>query len=993
MKTSTTIPKNPDLIHSMDFERLRQEGLAYIESLSSDIWTDYNAHDPGITIMEAVCYAITELGYRTNFEIRDHLTQASGQTFFTARNILTTAPFTITDYRKLLIDIQGINNVWLFTDGKQEVPIFLNCKEDILQYEATENELKLKGLYTVLLDLSTDLTLGDMNTGDIILENIAFPFSPMLDIEAGEFQIKFEFPGIKEVNKKILTSDSPDFVIDKIPDQNWNYLFKIVLPEGETFEVPFVVGIPKNPSKGKITDSHVALMLEDKEFGTLILETYLEKISKADGVINHVIKTLQENRNLCEDFISVQPVDSEEVAFCFDVDVNPEADIEKVQAEIYFTIENYLNPPVAFYTLKELVAKGTPTDEIFEGPKLGHGFIDTIELENAQLKEVIYASDIINLLMDIEGVRSIRNFLMTKYDKNGKPVVGQKGISWCLPITSMHKPVMSTAYSKILFFKEGFPFLSRYDEVRDTIHLLHAQNATGKLVPTFADLPVPKGNNRDTMSYWPIQYDLPMVYGVGEFGLPPEADNLRKAQQQQLKGYLMFFEQLLADFFAQLSNAKNLFSTDDVRQTYFAQYLGRIKETEGILLPDMEKAIANDPLDPSSQELWQKLYENKNEFFERRNRFLDHLLARFSESFSDYSLMMYRINLENLSLEKIEAEEIIDIKIRTLQTYPEISYSRSLAYNYFPQDEEYKLDETRIWDTENVSGLEKRVSQLTGIKDFTRRFLYCIKHVEIICEEVEVEGEIHCMHSFSLTSRNGVRLVSKQYEDKSQAEQVLAEVMELVNDPGNFHYTTNQVKLKKQNSIILASEKTFPTEEEAMSVIAELVAELSEDCPDPEGMHLIENILLRPKSEDFKLMEVCLHDCDCPCEQDIYSFRVSVVLPHWPKHFDNMAFRQYFEKKIREEAPAHVQLKVCWVSNEKLREFESRYKSWTEELAVFKSDGNNPASYQEANDRMLAILAKLNSVYPTATLHDCEESDADKNPVMLGKTILGTQKL
>lgn len=993
MKTSTTIPKNPDLIHSMDFERLRQEGLAHIESLSSDIWTDYNAHDPGITILEALCYAITELGYRTNFEIVDHLAQASGQTFFTARDILTSAPLTVLDYRKLLIDIQGINNAWLFTDGKQEVPIFLNCSEDILQYEAAENELVLKGLYTVLLDLSMDLEMGDMNTGDIVLENIAFPFSTMLDIEAGEFQLKFELPGIKEINKKILTSDFTDFAIEKHPSMNWHYQFKIDLTDGEFIEIPFGVGIPKNLLKGKISDSHVALMLEDVDFGTLVLETYLEKISKADQIINNAVKTLHENRNLCEDFICAQPVDSEEVALCFDVDINPDTDIEKVQAEIYFTIENYLNPPVAFYTLKELLEKGTPTDEIFEGPKLGHGFIDTVELENAQLKEVIYASDIINLLMDLEGVRSIRNFLMTKYNKNGKPVDGQKGLSWCLPIKSMHKPVMSTAYSKILFFKDGFPFLSRYEEVMDTVHLLHAQNSTGKLVPTFADLTVPKGSNRDTLSYWPIQYDLPMVYGVGEFGLPPEADNLRKAQQQQLKGYLMFFEQLLADLFAQLSNAKNLFSTDDLRQTYFAQYLGKIKETEGILLQDMEKALTNDPIDPVSQELWQKLYESKNGFLERRNRFLDHLLARFSESFSDYSLMMYRINLENISLEKIEPEEIIDIKIKTLKTYPEISYSRSLAYNYFPQDEEYKLDETRLWDTENVSGLEKRVSQLTGIKNFTRRFLYCIKHVEIICEEVEVEGEIHCMHSFSLTSRNGVRLVSKQYEDKSEAEQVLEETLELALDPENFHYTTQQVKLKKQNSIILASEKTFPTEEEAMSVIAELVTELSGDCPDPEGIHLIEHILLRPKSKDFKLMEVCLHDCDCPCELDIYSFRVSVVLPHWPKHFDNMAFRQYFEKKIREEAPAHLQLKVCWVSNEKLREFEARYKSWTEELARFKSDGNNSTAYQEANDRMLAILAKLNSVYPTATLHDCEESDADKNPVMLGKTILGTQKL
>lgn len=993
MKTSPTIPKNPILAHSLDFERLRQEGLGYIEKLSSNIWTDYNSHDPGITILEALCYAITELGYRSHFEIKDLITQATGQTFFTARQILTSAPLTITDYRKLLVDIPGINNAWLFTDAKQEVPIFLNCKEDKLQYGKTDQKLVLKGLYTVLLDLSIELELGDLNTGDIELENIPFAFSPMVDMEAGEFQIKFELPSIKEVNKKVLTADTSIFSIEKNPAKNWFYHFKIELPDGEIVEVPFKVSIPKNPSKGKILDSHVAFMLQDIPFATLILGSYLEKISKADTILKNAIKTLLENRNMCEDFVSVEPIDSEEIAFCFDVDVTADTDIEQVQAEIYYTIENYLNPPVSFFTLKEMTEKGVPTEEIFEGPRLAHGFIDTEEIENAQLRSVIYASDIINLLMDIKGIKGIRNFLMTKYDQDGKPVAGQKGISWCMPVASLHKPVMSTGFSKILFFKDGFPFLSQYEEVRDTVQLLHAQRSIGKLVPTFADLPVPKGRQRDTMSYWPVQYDLPMVYGVGEFGLPSHADNLRKAQQQQLKGYLMFFEQLLADFNSQLSNAKSLFSTDEIRQTYFAQYLGNIREIDGVLHTDLEKAIANDPLDPESQALWQRLYENQNLFFERRNRFLDHLLARFAESFNDYALLMYRINLDNISLEKIEPQEIIDIKIRTLQAYPEISYSRSLAFNYFPQDENFELDETRLWDTDNVSGLEKRISHLTGISDFTRRFLYCIKNVEIICEEKEVGETIHCMHSFSLTSRNGIRLVSKKFEDKAQAEAILADVMELGANPENYHYTTKKIKLKKQNVIILESVKTFPTEGDALAIIQDITEEMAMDCNDPEGFHLIEHLLLRPKSKNFKLMEVCLQDCDCPCEQDIYSFRASVVLPHWPMHFDDMAFRQYFEKKIREEAPAHIQLKICWVSNEKLREFESSYNTWIKELATFKATGNNHATYQEANDRMLSILAKLNSVYPKATLHDCEESDADKNPVMLGKTILGTQKL
>jgi hypothetical protein len=58
---------------------LRKEGLKYIEKLGNTFWTDYNAHDPGITILEALSYVITELGYRTDFETKDLLTNKNGK--------------------------------------------------------------------------------------------------------------------------------------------------------------------------------------------------------------------------------------------------------------------------------------------------------------------------------------------------------------------------------------------------------------------------------------------------------------------------------------------------------------------------------------------------------------------------------------------------------------------------------------------------------------------------------------------------------------------------------------------------------------------------------------------------------------------------------------------------------------------------------------------------------------------------------------------------
>lgn len=992
MKERLTIPKKPDLIPSMDYKWLRNEGLKHIESLAHDIWTDFNAHDPGITLLEALCYAITELGYRSGFEMKDLISKAEGQTFFTAKKILTSAPWTITDYRKMLADLPGINNAWLFTSAIQEVPIYANCEEDFLQYDPSPQEIKLGGLYAVFLDLAIDLEFGDLNTGDVELENIPLTLNPMVEIEAGEFQVKFELPSVKSVDKKLLGESPETVTIEKIAEKSWAYKFRLVYEGGEEKLLDFKVTIPKNPAKGKILDSHIWEMLQDTDYATLIFETYLEKLRKADQIIKNAKKSLHENRNLCEDFIKVEPIDSEEIAFCFDVDVSPETDIEKVQAQAYFAIENYLNPPISFYSLKELLEEGLPIEEIFEGPSLAHGFIKTTEIEKAQLREMVYTSDIINLLMDIDGVKGIRNFLMTKYDKEGKPIPGFSGLSWCMAISPMHKPVFSKSHSKILFFKEGFPFISQYDEVKDTVALLHAQQARVKLTPTYSDLSIPKGNPRDTSSYWPVQYDLPMTYGVGEFGLPSNADDLRKGQQQQLKGYLMFFEQLLADYYAQLTHAGKLFSTEEIVQTYYAQYLGDIKDTETLFDPDLEKAIAHDQSDIQSVELWQKLYESKNLFLERRNRFLDHLLARFSESFNDYALLMYRINFENLSQEKINPQEGIDAKIRTLISYPEVSYGRSLAYNYFPQLPDLTLDESKLWDTDNVPGLQKRICHLTGIQDFTRRFLYCIKNIEIICEETETDGKIHCNHYFSLVSRSGIRLISKKFEDKSEAEAVLEEVMELGLDKENYHYTTKKIKLKKQPFIILESEQTFETEEDALNHILDIVEEMNSPCGDPDGLHLIEHLLLRPRNDDFGLMEVCLNDCDCLCEIDPYSFRLSVVLPHWPMHFDNMAFRNYFERKIREEAPAHMQVKVCWVSNETLREFETCYKEWVESLAAYSQDSIQLEAFMEANNNLIQKLAKLNSVYPKATLHDCEESDADTNPVKLGKTILGTQK-
>ena len=61
------------------FTALREAGIAMLQTLCGETWTDYNLHDPGVTLLEQLCYGLTDLAYRTGFAAEDYLFDASGR--------------------------------------------------------------------------------------------------------------------------------------------------------------------------------------------------------------------------------------------------------------------------------------------------------------------------------------------------------------------------------------------------------------------------------------------------------------------------------------------------------------------------------------------------------------------------------------------------------------------------------------------------------------------------------------------------------------------------------------------------------------------------------------------------------------------------------------------------------------------------------------------------------------------------------------------------
>ncbi|MGB5355161.1 MAG: hypothetical protein WBN11_00565, partial [Eudoraea sp.] len=125
---------------SLNFAELRDMGIAHIQKFSGDNWTDFNSHDPGVTILEQLCYALTDIAYRTSLPIQSFLAptsderpngkedksngEANKNAFFAPSIILSSPTVTIDDIRKVLINkFEKFDNAWvtlLACDGYQE---------------------------------------------------------------------------------------------------------------------------------------------------------------------------------------------------------------------------------------------------------------------------------------------------------------------------------------------------------------------------------------------------------------------------------------------------------------------------------------------------------------------------------------------------------------------------------------------------------------------------------------------------------------------------------------------------------------------------------------------------------------------------------------------------------------------------------------------------------------------------------------------------------
>lgn len=479
-----SIPRALPAAPGLSYAALRAEATRLVQDMSGTIWTDYNYSDPGVTILEQLCYALTELSFRADFPVADLLgAPASGalslwrQCLYPARSIMPVSPVTVDDLRRLVIDrVPEVANAW---------------------------------------------------------------FEPRPEDETG---------GVSGL-----------------------YRVRLLVPSQD----------PCCSNNGK----------------------------RLHAVLRRTRKLYGSHRALCEDIDGITILTPIPTLVTADVQLDEGADASAVLARLLFALGLRLAPEPQRTSLDSLLAAGWDTSDIFTGPLMLRGFIHDDQL--TPFPDVVPVDDLLQVMAGTAGVLSVGR-LSVRLD--GDPRTYGPGDRITVPDGGVPHLLTEARGGdvSIRLWRGDVQCRPNPAKVRRRLdRQWAAQRRTYDLWAEYAQrYAPPQGRVWDPAAYNSVQDQFPQVYGIGEYGLPPEARPARRAQAKQLKGYLMVFDQMMANYFAQLAFVRQLFSIDTGgHATYAWRSLAHIVPNAAPLLePDYEAGLerlvaADDPVAARQSEI------------------------------------------------------------------------------------------------------------------------------------------------------------------------------------------------------------------------------------------------------------------------------------------------------------------------------------------------------------------------------------------------------
>ncbi|MBS0298310.1 MAG: hypothetical protein JSR32_00010 [Proteobacteria bacterium] len=476
MPVSEQIPRvrvDPD---GLDFDTLRKEGIGKVQELCGEIWTDYNLHDPGVTILEQLCYGLTDLSYRSGFAVEDYLINEKNtidlqrQALFSPEDILPSSAVTEIDYQKILYDaVPEIDYVWLELSTAENnsaagglYTVFVKLDDELMQSHADEQKQssnpdgqssRLEQLDTVSEHIRSRLDqLGavldekyeDLRSGRSVATDIDLPVqsSERLIEQTGGIlrQLDASLASLDRIWRKINSTWS--VIVDSSPNSDLSARLNSILPNlGVVLSYAQESVLPVFESK---TDDEVANddTLPDKLIPLLSgLERELDELDKElqgienglvskigapgraagkldesaeSAVIQKIQSVFAAHRNLCEDIDRVEIIHAVPYFLAGEVEIQPAHNRAKIYAEIFLKCAHYISSGIQVDRYESILNQTGNYERIFSGPLTQHGFISDRCFAGAD--EVLSVVDLMTLISRIDGVIKVHELYLIDQD-------------------------------------------------------------------------------------------------------------------------------------------------------------------------------------------------------------------------------------------------------------------------------------------------------------------------------------------------------------------------------------------------------------------------------------------------------------------------------------------------------------------------------------------------------------------------------------------------
>ncbi len=822
-----TIRQNQDLPPGQDFEGLRAEGLRRLQQLSGQIWTDYNLHDPGVTMLEVLCYILTDLSSRASQPIPDLLaTRADGAapvgTLIPAHEAFASHPLTCHDFERLLLDLfpETLKNAWI-------------CPQ------------------------------------------------PGLDDQApGHYQVQVElYPAYYES-----------------------------LPSEE-------------------------------DFTTLRHQ------------LGNCLNTL---RNLGEVFalpIILRPL---AITVSGSLDLLPGYFAERVLAQVLAALTAALAPQPAVVNLGQLRAEGRAVEDIFTGPVAENRLLMEDALPPRRL--VIKTSELLDYIKQVEGVRNLGQYQLHYVGSNGELVAATQ---LAVPADCIPQLAAAATYDRLLVSQQGVPLrpnrslvLQGYERLLR--EAMYVGGATGQL-PEQRQFSLASGTYHNLGRYDSVQHHFPAIYGVGPEGPPVAADTERRAAIMQLKGYLLHFEQLLADFCARLENMGHFFSVTPSRAPDYTP-LYEVPFVAPLLAGSAVSPAAAWDQDPAAAARWQAYQANAfNPYVQalqptagqrpgrlhQRYLLLTHLLARFG----------YTVQLQapaEIPYEHVQ-EYLIGAYERLLTHLNAATYNRARARLPLVAGP-VGADETLA-----ESGLELFLFLLTGLESIPRRWA---RQQSLAQLEAQVQGH-------APTAAGAQLRMQFERPPAQPLPEVLADLQAQLLLPGWEASATGLTRtgLAASGSVPAATEVEWLGEATlgAPHTPAALRRYVHALAASLVRVSLLDHLVLKPEPAAEAPGPASAE------EADFYHCQITVFLPGYapaycppPASHDHSyaEARAYVEYLVQQHTPTHLLLNTVWLNYEAMREWEAIYTSLVPASSLLNATGQSEPTLPGAQARALAFLQR-----------------------------------